>query len=414
MTTPSAEQSRPHTVVFRDIRPFGGPPVDLTVVDGVIDEVRAVADGGAAGPGPWSAVAEEVDCGGMLALPSLVDAHIHPDKTSWGEPWYTRRRPAHGIADHVQQDVELYRSLPTPVGVRAHRLMAHAAASGTRAMRAHADVAPAYGLEALAGVNEARDALAGVLDVQIVGFPQHGLRQAPGTDALLDEAARGGLLDLVGGIDPAGFDDDPEHLDTVFALAERHRLGVDIHLHDRGERGLAPLREIIARTRALDMGGHVTVSHVFCIPGLGPRELDELAGELAAAGVSLTTVAADSVSVLPHRRLRAHGVRVGIGSDGVRDAWSPFGTADMLHRAHLLGYCTGARLDEELDACYLAAAHDGAALVGLPTADLAPGAPADFLLVDGECLAQAVVDVPRRRMVVRAGRVVARDGALCR
>ncbi|MHB6912524.1 amidohydrolase [Streptomyces sp. DB-54] len=414
MTTPSAEQSRPHTVVFRDIRPFGGPPVDLTVVDGVIDEVRAVADGGAAGPGPWSVVAEEVDCGGMLALPSLVDAHIHPDKTSWGEPWYTRRRPAHGIADHVQQDVELYRSLPTPVGVRAHRLMAHAAASGTRAMRAHADVAPAYGLEALAGVNEARDALTGVLDVQIVGFPQHGLRQAPGTDALLDEAARGGLLDLVGGIDPAGFDDDPEHLDTVFALAERHRLGVDIHLHDRGERGLAPLREIIARTCALDMGGHVTVSHVFCIPGLGPRELDELAGELAAAGVSLTTVAADSVSVLPHRRLRAHGVRVGIGSDGVRDAWSPFGTADMLHRAYLLGYCTGARLDEELDACYLAAAHDGAALVGLPTADLAPGAPADFLLVDGECLAQAVVDVPRRRMVVRAGRVVARDGALCR
>ncbi|MGG2461322.1 hypothetical protein ACO0M4_16105 [Streptomyces sp. RGM 3693] len=43
----------------------------------------------------------------------------------------------------------------------------------------------------------------------------------------------------------------------------------------------------------------------------------------------------------------------------------------------------------------------------------APGAPADFLLVDGECLAQAVVDVPHRRMVVRAGQVVARDGVLC-
>ncbi|MFF9838966.1 hypothetical protein [Streptomyces sp. NPDC013740] len=30
----------------------------------------------------------------------------------------------------------------------------------------------------------------------------------------------------------------------------------------------------------------------------------------------------------------------------------------------------------------------------------------------GECVPQAVVDVPRRELVVRAGRVVARDGAL--
>ena len=36
----------------------------------------------------------------------------------------------------------------------------------------------------------------------------------------------------------------------------------------------------------------------------------------------------------------------------------------------------------------------------------------NFLLVDGECLPQVVVDLPARRMVVRAGRVVARDGEL--
>lgn len=148
--------------------------------------------------------------------------------------------------------------------------MAHATASGTRAMRAQVDVAPAYGLAALEGVNEARTALAGVLDVQIVGFPQHGLRQAPGTDALLERAAREGLIDPVGGIDPARFDAAPDQLETVFGLAERHRLGVDIPLHDRGDRGLVPLREIIARTRALDMGGHVTVSHTFCVPELAP------------------------------------------------------------------------------------------------------------------------------------------------
>jgi cytosine/adenosine deaminase-related metal-dependent hydrolase len=230
---------------------------------------------------------------------------------------------------------------------------------------------------------------------------------------LLEEAARTGAIDVVGGIDPAGFDGDlTGQLDTVFGIAERHRLGVDIHLHDRDENGTTALREIIARTRALDMGGQVTISHAFCVPGLHAVEFGRTAVELAEAGIALTTVAPDVNRVLPLARLRRHGVVVGIGSDGVRDAWSPYGNGDMLYRAHLLGLCLRARLDEQLTECYLTAAHDGAALLGLPRADLTPGSPADFLLVDGECLPQVVVDLPRRDMVVRAGRVVARDGRL--
>lgn len=50
--------------------------------------------------------------------------------------------------------------------------------------------------------------------------------------------------------------------------------------------------------------------------------------------------------------------------------------------------------------------------MGPPRADLRPGSPADFMLVDGECVAQVVVDQPRRELVVRAGRVVAEDGRL--
>lgn len=389
------------TTVFCNVRPMGDAAVDLRVTDGVI----------AAG-GPVSDRPEEVvDCGGLMALPSLVDAHLHPDKTSWGEPWVSRRLVENGIGGYVEQDVELYQRLKTPVAERAYRLLAHAAASGTRAVRAHVDVAPAYGLDGLRGVAAARDRLAHAVDVQVVGFPQHGVRRAPGTAELLAEAARQGLIDVVGGIDPIGFDDAmDDQLDLVFGLAEAHSLGVDVHLHDTGPAGLTPLREIIARTRALGMQGAVTVSHAFCVPAA--PEVDRLADELAEAGVGLTTVVPDSARVLPVGRLRRRGVRVGLGSDGVRDAWSPFGNADMLHRAHLLGLVTRARLDDELSECLIAAAHGGAELLGLPQVDFSPGSPADFLLVDGECVPQVVVDLPVRRMVVRAGRVVARDGRL--
>ncbi|MFD0396057.1 amidohydrolase family protein [Streptomyces nogalater] len=387
-------------VVFRNVRPFGArKPVDLTVVDGRISDRPAPAN------------ADVIDGGGRIALPSLVDAHIHPDKTSWGGSWVSRK-PAHTIADFVAQDVELFNSQSRSVGERAYGLMAHAVTRGTRAMRAHADVAPAYGLAGVEGIAEARERLEHALDVQIVAFPQHGVVRTPGTAALLEEAARSGAVDLIGGIDPIGFDQAlKEQLDLVFGLADRYGVGVDIHLHDTDDKGVTVLREIIDRTRALSLRGKVTVSHVFCLPGLPDAQLGRLAEQLGDLDISLTTVAPSRDLVLPIARLREHGVKVGLGSDGVRDAWSPFGNADMLHRAHILGWVTDVRLDEELSSCYEAATHGGSDVMGLPRAST-PGSPADFVLVRGECVPQVVVDMPQRDMVVHGGAVVARNGRL--
>ncbi|NDZ91908.1 amidohydrolase family protein, partial [Streptomyces sp. SID10115] len=295
----------------------------------------------------------------------------------------------------------------------AYGLMAHAVTRGTRAMRAHADVAPAYDLAGLEGVAHARDRLRHALDVQIVAFPQHGVVRTPGTAELLEEAARSGLVDFVGGIDPISFDHAmDEQLDLVFGLADRHGVGVDIHLHDRDEKGTKVLRSIIDRTRALSLRGKVTVSHVFCLPHLSDGELGKVAADLGELDISLTTVAPNESLVLPVAKLREHGVRVGLGSDGVRDSWSPFGNADMLHRTHILGWVTDVRLDEALTDCYRVGAHGGADVMGLRHADFTPGAPADFILVRGENVPQAIVDMPQRDMVVHGGRVVARDGEL--
>ncbi|MFE1546111.1 amidohydrolase family protein [Streptomyces sp. NPDC058718] len=398
-STASHSDRHSKAVVFRNVRPFGAAkPTDLVVVDGRI----------ASGPAPRGA--KVVEGGGRIALPSLVDAHIHPDKTTWGGSWVSRR-PASSIADYVAQDVELFKAQRRPVAERAYGLMSHAVARGTRAMRAHADVAPAYGLAGVEGVAEARRRLRHALDVQIVAFPQHGVIRTPGTAALLEGAAREGTIDMIGGIDPIGFDQALDaQLDLVFGIADRHGVGVDIHLHDRGEKGIKAMRGIIDRTRALSLAGKVTVSHVFCLPGLSDSELGSLAADLGAQDIALTTVAPSDSLVLPIARLREHGVRVGLGSDGVRDSWSPFGNADMLHRAQLLGWVTDVRLDEELSDCYRVAAHGGADVMGLAHADLTPGAPADFVLVRGECLPQVVVDMPQRDMVVHGGAVVARNG----
>ncbi|WP_258036861.1 amidohydrolase [Streptomyces sp. SM14] len=378
--------------VFRRVRPWGGEPVDLYAVDGRFSE------------GPVPADAEVVEGHGLLALPTLVNAHAHPDKTEWGLPWHSRR-PAAGLRELIDADATARAELPATTVGRATALLTHCFERGTRAMRAHVDVAPVHGLDGLHQVREAAARFAGVMDLELVAFPQTGLLSSPGTAELLAEAVREGLAEVVGGIDPLGIDGDlPGQLDLVFGLAEKHGPRVDIHLHDRGEEGMRQVREIVARTRAGSLGGRVTISHAFALASLDDDAACRVGDELREAGVALTTVGGNAV--LPFHRMRAQGVLVGVGTDGVRDRWSPFGNGDMLERAEQLARRTGSRLDEQLTGCFDAVAHDGARLLGLERADLTPGSPADFMLVTGECVPQVVVDRPPRRLVVRGGRVV--------
>ncbi len=93
-----------------------------------------------------------------------------------------------------------------------------------------------------------RERCAGLVDIQIVAFPQDGVLRAPGTDGLLDEALALGA-DVLGGIDPGGFDGDIEgHLRALFRLAASHDVGLDIHLHHVGHLGGFELERIAAWT----------------------------------------------------------------------------------------------------------------------------------------------------------------------
>ncbi|NRQ33664.1 amidohydrolase family protein [Nonomuraea sp. NN258] len=378
------------SVLFTHIRPH-----DLLVVDGRFADPAVT---------PENTVI--VDGRGALALPSPVDAHIHPDKTTWGQPWLSRAH-AETLVDLIEGDVRARADMTASVAERAGALMDAAIARGTRAWRAHVDVAPVYGLANVHGVREAAAARAGLIDVQIVAFPQLGLLTRPGTAELMERALAEGA-DVIGGLDPLGIDGDLHgHLDVLFGLAERTGAPVDIHLHDRGEPGLTQVKEIARRA-----AGHaVTISHAFCLgeDTAAARTLDEL---IARSGIALTTCALGGDPVLPVGPLTGAGVLLAAGSDGVRDPWTPFGDGDMIARAHLLAYRTDARTDEELAACYAVVAHGGAALLGLERVEFQAGDPADFVLVDAGSLAEAVVDRPIPQFVVRGGVVIAQDGQL--
>ena len=138
-----------------------------------------------------------------------------------------------------------------------------------------------------------------------------------------------------------------------------------------------------------------------------PPAVEPLLERLAEHHVAIATVAPGAPDPLPLLRMLDIGVGVCLGSDGIRDLWSPWGDADLLHRAGLLAWRSGFRRDEYIEAALSTTTTVGARALGLPERGPVVGARADLVLVPAEVVAEAVVAHPERTLVVKAGRPVA-------
>jgi len=359
---------------------------------------------------------ERLDLNGALVLPGLIDGHVHLDKTLIGDRWWPHQREPSGVfsvRERVAIEADILKRA-APLAQRAGALVELAVAHGSTHLRSHVDIDPETGLKSLHGVAGVRERYRGAVSIQIVAFPQRGLVSCPGTRELMDEALKQGA-EVVGGLDPAGFDNDVEgQLDVVFGLAERHAARIDIHLHDPAEQGLAELAEIAGRTKALGLQGRVNVSHAYAL-GMVPRSAAQrVAGELADAGVSILTNAPGNHPYPSVTLLREAGVTVITGNDNIRDAWWPYGDADMLERAMLVGYGAGFLTDDTLETALDLATHSAARVLGIDDYGVRVGAAADLVVVEAHNVAEAVVARPQRRYVFKAGKLVARDGAFLR
>jgi cytosine/creatinine deaminase len=302
-----------------------GDLADVEIADGLIVATHVP---GAAAPG-----SERVDLGGNLLLPALVDGHIHLDKTHWGAPRlpYVEGR---SVRERIAAERVARHKVALPIEARASALVRTLIANGSTRARSHVDIDNDVGLANLESVLKVREVYRDWIDIQLVAFPQSGVMTEDGAPDLLAAALRAGA-DLVGGLDPAGFDGDVKgQLDVVFGLAERFGKGIDIHLHDGGETGAAELREIAQRAIAAGMQGRVAVSHAFALGTIAEGLFEETAGWLARAEVAIMTSCPTSAPVPPVQALRKRGVTVFAGSDKIRDCWSPYGNGTCSTEQH--------------------------------------------------------------------------------
>ncbi|SAK91411.1 amidohydrolase family protein [Caballeronia ptereochthonis] len=351
---------------------------------------------------PDTGSAEVIDLAGHLVLPGFVDGHIHLDKSFVGDRWHPHR-PVASLRQRLAIEKEELASA-LPIAERADALIRQAASFGTVAMRSHVDVDATTGLTHLHAVMGAREKWRGLMDIELVAFPQAGVVSCPGTADILDAAAREGAQ-VVGGIDPTTLDGDAEgQLRIIFGIAEKRGVKIDIHLHEAGQQGIDQLHRIAARTKASGMHDRVSVSHAYGLGDVAPEAVDRAAAALAEAGVSIMTNAPGDRAFPPILRLRAAGVRVFTGNDNIQDTWWPYGNGDMLQRAMLVGYRSGFYTDDELLVALHMATEAGAAVLGKDDYGLKVGNEATFVVIKAPNAAAAVAAVPGERAIVRGGK----------
>jgi cytosine deaminase len=201
--------------------------------------------------------APTLDAEGGLAIPPLIEPHIHLDTTQTaGQPEWNRSGTLfEGIERWAQRKAQLSHE---DVKQRAWKTLRWQMANGIQHVRTHVDVSDP-GLTALRAMLEVRQEISAWLDLQIVAFPQEGVLSYPNGTELLEEALKLGA-DVVGAIPHFEFTREMgvESLHTIVQLAARYDRPIDVHCDETDDEQSRFLETLAMLAYQTGMGARVT------------------------------------------------------------------------------------------------------------------------------------------------------------
>jgi cytosine deaminase len=301
----------------------GAPPLaDVVIRNGRIAAIAA----------ELSAEGPTIDLRGRLLAPGLVETHIHLDKTCIIE----RCKSEEGtVAEAVRETAAAKRAFAEEdVYTRAVRTLERCIANGTMLMRTHVEVDPGIALRGFDAISQLCKDFAWAIDIEVCVFPQEGLINNPGTDALLAQCLERGAR-TVGAV-PYTDSDPCGQIDRIFALAREYDVDIDMHL-DLGDTpdGMQVLY-VCEQTGKHRYGGRVAVGHVTQLSAAPPAQFGEIARRLADSGVAVTVLPSTDLyltgrtqthsvmrGVTAAHRLIEHGVNCSLSTNNVLNPFTP-------------------------------------------------------------------------------------------
>ena len=385
-----------------------GRRMDVTVIDGVVTAV------GEAGSAVGDSPVERHDLDGMLLLGGLAEPHAHLDKALSAETVINATGDLIGAIEAWQGA----RGAITAENImaRALRAVEISVEAGCTAIRSHVDVGADIGARGIEALGEVRRLYRRLVDLQLValvGVPLTGPEGAGNRRALAVAIAAG--ADLVGGA-PALDPRPAEYVAVCLDAAADAGLGVDLHIDETLDPRARALVDLSRGVLERGFGHPVTASHCVSLGMMAEPDQREIAALVAEAGIGVVTLPQTNLFLqsrgrrtAPPRGLTAlaalteAGVRVAGGGDNLQDPFNLMGRGDPLETASLL--VTAGHMPP---ATALAQVSGRAReVMGLPPAEVRPGAVADFVAVEASSEREAIAAAPGTRQTFRAGRLVA-------
>ena len=214
-------------------------------------------------------------------------------------------------------------------------------------------------------------------------------------------------------------DTDPNaHLEKIFGLAQEFDVDIDLHLDFDLDPSWWHLEEVCRQTERRNYQGRVAIGHATKLSALPPDRLKAAAARLAKSGVAVTVLPAtdlylmgrDATHNAPRGLTVAHklvenGVLCSVATNNVLNPFTPFGDASLLRMANFYANVAHAGVSE-FDACLDLVTELPARLMNLRDYGIAPGNPADLIVLDTDSGLNAIAELPDMLMGFKNGRQV--------
>jgi len=370
---------------------------DVELDDGVVGSIVPAAEPGRAR--------------GLL-LSGLVDAHTHIDKG------YTVQEAgaAQGNLFDAIARMEKHRAgwSGTQIEARMQRAVHNAWQHGTRALRTHLDWPGPQAPASLAAFERTREAWRGRMELQFVSLtPLDVLTEGDTGRRIAQEVSRAkGVL----GAFIYRNDGIVHKLGRLVEIAQAAGLALDLHVDEGLDADATGLRTIAQLAIARGMRG-IVCAHACSLTMQDDAQARDTLALCAQAGIHLVALPTTNLylqgawdrtpvarGITRIHEAAAHGMRTSLATDNVQDAFYPYGSYDLLETFGL-----------GVQAAHLAPALDWLDAVTVSPARalgldwdgrLAPGCPADLLLLAAADEHELLDGGGRRRTVIRNGQTL--------
>jgi cytosine deaminase len=391
-----------------------GARIDVGIRDGMI---AAVETGG------MDSGLREIDAGGCMVSPALIEAHFHLENALlWEGAGEGMLNQSGTLEEAIRLYARVKRDLTHDDIMRRASLALRAAiTNGVLWIRSHVDIDRVAQLHILQGILPVRERFRNLIDVQVIAFPQHGMARDPEVVDLMWAAMEIGA-DLVGGM-PHGersMDDAARQIEIAFEIAKHYDADIDMHIDETDDPYWHSLEVLAEQTISNGYQGRVTAGHCCAMAAWDDAMAARIIDKVKAADMHVITNAPINLHLegrhdsQPVRRgiarvkeLIEAGVNVICGQDDLQNMFYPYGRMDPLEVALITAHAAHLASPQEIQAAFDMPRYNAARMLRLETYGVTVGAPANLVILDAASPVEALRRQPPRRYVIRAGQILA-------